>query len=230
MPRAARHRRHGGFLPQDQPRGGALARRRDRSAWSPRWRRRRIRAFPASSPRSRRTSASASTCPIATPPPARSRPRRRPAPSDPILDQPLLDFYAGYQVRSRRQRAAASPCRSTTTSTTTAAIVTWIDNLAGERPYGNDLDPTLNLDVLEVSFRNCALEDPRDAVAARDRATHHRLPAAARRERRVRRIRARTSIICRSSIRPISAAAMPPSRACRRPTQRSDRSGRHVLG
>jgi hypothetical protein len=44
-------------------------------------------------------------------------------------------------------------------------IATWIDNLAGERPFGNDLDPTLNLDVLEVSFRNCArwqiLETPR---------------------------------------------------------------------
>ena len=26
--------------------------------------------------------------------------------TDPILDQPLLDFYAGYQVRRRRQRAA----------------------------------------------------------------------------------------------------------------------------
>ena len=35
-------------------------------------------------------------------------------------------------------------------------IVTWIDNLAGERPYGNDLDPTLNLDVLEVSFPQSA--------------------------------------------------------------------------
>ena len=35
-------------------------------------------------------------------------------------------------------------------------VVTWIDNLAGERPYGNDLDPTLNLDILEVSFRNLA--------------------------------------------------------------------------
>jgi hypothetical protein len=32
--------------------------------------------------------------------------------------------------------------------------VTWIDNLAGEQPFGNDLDPTLNLDILEVSFRN----------------------------------------------------------------------------
>jgi hypothetical protein len=34
-------------------------------------------------------------------------------------------------------------------------VVTWIDNLKGERPFGNDLDPTLNLDILEVSFRNC---------------------------------------------------------------------------
>ncbi len=35
-------------------------------------------------------------------------------------------------------------------------VVTWIDNAAGERPFGNDLDPTLNLDILEVSFRNLA--------------------------------------------------------------------------
>jgi hypothetical protein len=35
-------------------------------------------------------------------------------------------------------------------------VVTWIDSLAGERPFGNDLDPTLNLDILEVSFRNLA--------------------------------------------------------------------------
>jgi hypothetical protein len=35
-------------------------------------------------------------------------------------------------------------------------VATWIDNLAGERPFGNDLDPTLNLDILEVSFRNCS--------------------------------------------------------------------------
>ena len=44
-------------------------------------------------------------------------------------------------------------------------VVTWIDNLAGERPFGNDLDPTLNLDILEVSFRNFArwriVETPR---------------------------------------------------------------------
>jgi hypothetical protein len=35
-------------------------------------------------------------------------------------------------------------------------VVTWIDSFEGERPFGNDLDPTLNLDILEVSFRNLA--------------------------------------------------------------------------
>jgi hypothetical protein len=35
-------------------------------------------------------------------------------------------------------------------------VATWIDSFSGERPFGNDLDPTLNLDVLEVSFRNLA--------------------------------------------------------------------------
>ncbi len=74
---------------------------------------------------------------------------------DPILNQPLLDFYRGYQVR-----AGANEPRVTVPLNDNVdydgAIVTWIDNLKGERPYGNDLDPTLNLDVLEVSFRNLA--------------------------------------------------------------------------
>lgn len=74
---------------------------------------------------------------------------------DPILDQPLLDFYRGYQVR-----AGANEPRVTVPLNDNVdydgAIVTWIDNIKGERPYGNDLDPTLNLDVLEVSFRNLA--------------------------------------------------------------------------
>ena len=73
--------------------------------------------------------------------------------TDPILDQPLLDFYRGYQVR-----AGANEPRVTVPLNDNidyeGAIVTWIDNIKGERPYGNDLDPTLNLDVLEVSFRN----------------------------------------------------------------------------
>jgi hypothetical protein len=72
---------------------------------------------------------------------------------NPILDQPLLDFYRGYQVR-----AGANEPRVTVPLNDNidydGGVVTWIDNLAGDRPYGNDLDPTLNLDILEVSFRN----------------------------------------------------------------------------
>lgn len=72
---------------------------------------------------------------------------------DPILDQPLLDFYAGYQVKSGSNEPLVTVPLNDNIEYD-GAIATWIDNLAGERPYGNDLDPTLNLDVLEVSFRN----------------------------------------------------------------------------
>ncbi|MEH6952086.1 hypothetical protein V4R08_12235 [Nitrobacter sp. NHB1] len=74
--------------------------------------------------------------------------------TDPILDQPLLDFYAGYQVGcGANEPLVTVPLNDNIDYD--GGIVTWIDNLAGDRPYGNDLDPTLNLDVLEVSFRNC---------------------------------------------------------------------------
>jgi len=75
--------------------------------------------------------------------------------TDPILDQPLLDFYAGYQVRE----GANAPIVTVPLNDNIdfeGGVATWIDNLAGERPYGNDLDPTLNLDILELSFRNLA--------------------------------------------------------------------------
>jgi hypothetical protein len=75
--------------------------------------------------------------------------------NDSMLDQPLVDFYAGYQVK-----AGSNAPKVTVTINDhidyDGGIVTWIDNLNGDRPYGNDLDPTLNLDVLEVSFRNLA--------------------------------------------------------------------------
>ena len=105
--------------------------------------------------------------------------------TDPILEQPLLDFYAGYQVR-----AGANEPRVTVPLNDNidyeGGVVTWIDNLAGERPFGNDLDPTLNLDILEVSFRNLrALEDPGDAAAAGDGASHHRFPEETGRKRRL---------------------------------------------
>jgi hypothetical protein len=73
--------------------------------------------------------------------------------ADPILAQPLLDLFAGYQVGG-----VANEPRVTVPFNDNidyeGGVVTWIDNLAGERPFGNDLDPTLNLDILEVSFRN----------------------------------------------------------------------------
>jgi len=75
--------------------------------------------------------------------------------SDAILDQPLPDFYSGYQVK-----AGANAPKVTVPVNDhidyDGAIVTWIDNIHGDRPYGNDLDPTLNLDVLDVCFRNLA--------------------------------------------------------------------------
>jgi hypothetical protein len=73
--------------------------------------------------------------------------------SDPILNQPLLDFYSGYQVRSGDNEPRVTVPLNDNIDYE-GGIATWIDNLAGERPFGNDLDPTLNLDVLEVSFRN----------------------------------------------------------------------------
>jgi hypothetical protein len=84
--------------------------------------------------------------------------------SDPILNQPLLDFYAGYQVNEGANEPLVTVPINDNISYD-GAIATWIDNLSSQRPYGNDLDPTLNLDVLEVSFRNCTrwqvLETPK---------------------------------------------------------------------
>ena len=73
---------------------------------------------------------------------------------DPLLDQPLVDFYAGYQIRDG-DNAPRVTVPLNDTIDYRGGIVTWIDGLDGARPFGNDLDPTLNLDVLEVSFRNC---------------------------------------------------------------------------
>ncbi len=72
---------------------------------------------------------------------------------DPILEQPMVDFYAAHQVRAGRAHSPVTVPLNDNIDYD-GGIVTWIDNLAGERPFGNDLDPTLNLDVLEASFRN----------------------------------------------------------------------------
>ena len=64
-----------------------------------------------------------------------------------------MDFYAGYQVEAGANEPLVTvPINDNIDYE--GGVVTWIDNLRGERPFGNDLDPTLNLDILEVSFRN----------------------------------------------------------------------------
>src|SRR6267143_1856837 len=70
-----------------------------------------------------------------------------------ILTQPLLDFYAGLQV-GPGDNAPRVTVPLNDNIDYEGGVATWIDNFAGERPFGNDLDPTLNLDILEVSFRN----------------------------------------------------------------------------
>jgi hypothetical protein len=72
---------------------------------------------------------------------------------DPILEQNMLDFYAGYQFGAGANDRVPTVAINDTIDYD-GGILTWIDNAAGERPFGNDLDPTLNLDVLEVCFRN----------------------------------------------------------------------------
>ena len=74
---------------------------------------------------------------------------------DPVLDQPLLDFYAFHQVGGGANEPLVTVPLNDNIDYD-GGVVTWIDNLKGERPFGNDLDPTLNLDILEVSFRNLA--------------------------------------------------------------------------
>jgi hypothetical protein len=73
--------------------------------------------------------------------------------TDPILEQPLLDFYAHYQVHAGDNEPRVTVPLNDHIEFE-GGVATWIDSREGERPFGNDLDPTLNLDILEVSFRN----------------------------------------------------------------------------
>ncbi len=70
----------------------------------------------------------------------------------PMLDQPLLDFFAAYQISEGCQFPVTVGINDTIDYT--GGIVTWIESAGGDRLFGNDLDPTLNLDILEVAFRN----------------------------------------------------------------------------
>ncbi len=70
-----------------------------------------------------------------------------------LLDQPMPDFYAAHQLgHLNHHHPATVPLNDNIDFD--GGVVTWIANLAGDKPFGNDVDPTLNLDVLEASFRN----------------------------------------------------------------------------
>lgn len=71
----------------------------------------------------------------------------------PILDEPFPDFFAGYQLGQGAERFPVTVAINDAVAFD-GGVVTWIENAAGELPFGNDLDPTLNLDLLEVTFRN----------------------------------------------------------------------------
>ena len=86
---------------------------------------------------------------------------------DAILDQPLPDVFAEYQVDDAGQRELVSVPLNDNIDFA-GGVATWLANAAGDRPFGNDLDPTLNLDVLEVSFRNHARWDIADNSSRRD--------------------------------------------------------------
>ncbi|HEY0330872.1 MAG TPA: hypothetical protein VGC77_17455 [Rhodopseudomonas sp.] len=73
--------------------------------------------------------------------------------NDAMLQQPLIDFYAGLQVRAGGNAPKVTVPLNDHIDYD-GGVVTWIDSLSGARPFGNDLDPTLSLDVLEATLRN----------------------------------------------------------------------------
>lgn len=71
----------------------------------------------------------------------------------PMLDEPFPDFFAGYQLGQGPERFPATVAINDAVDFD-GGVVTWVESATGELPFGNDLDPTLNLDLLEVTFRN----------------------------------------------------------------------------
>jgi hypothetical protein len=72
---------------------------------------------------------------------------------DPSLEQTLLDLLPAYQVGDDNHDHRPTVAINDTIAFD-GGVVSWIENRAGDKPFGNDLDPTLNLDLLEASFRN----------------------------------------------------------------------------
>ena len=107
--------------------------------------------------------------------------------TDPILDQPLLDFYRGYQVREganeprvtvplERQHRLRGRRRHLDRQSRGRPALRQRPRSHAQSRHSRSLFP-----------ESKALEDFGDAVAAGDGASHHRLPAAAGRKRRVQK-------------------------------------------
>ncbi len=134
--------------------------------------------------------------------------------TDPILDQPLLDFYAGYQVDGGTNEPRVTVPLNDNIDYE-GGVVTWIDNLAGERPYRqrsrSDPQPRHPRSQLPQSG---ALEGRSRRRSGWRRCAGSSASRNGWRTAAPSPIRARTSIICRSCTAPISAAAMRRSWRC----------------
>ncbi len=141
---------------------------------------------------------------------------------DPMLDQPLLDFYAGYQVSGGANEPKVTvPINDNIDYE--GGVVTWIDSIRRRTALRQRPRPDAQSRRSRSQLpQSRPLEDPRDAAAAgygasaSSRSSGGWLPAARS------PIRARTSIICRSCTAPISAAATRRSWRC--PRRRGRRS------
>ncbi|MFO1058607.1 MAG: hypothetical protein U1E53_16765 [Dongiaceae bacterium] len=70
-----------------------------------------------------------------------------------ILEQPLPDLLADYQV-GNGNRGHLPTVTINDVIDYEGGIASWIESIEGAKPFGNDLDPTLNLDVVETILRN----------------------------------------------------------------------------
>ena len=136
---------------------------------------------------------------------------------DPILDQPLLDFYAGYQVDGGANEPLVTVPLNDNIDYD-GGVVTWIDNArrraaVRQRPR-SDAEPRHPRSQFPQPRRDGRSSRRRRGSRPCSASSAFRSgwwPAAPS------PIRARTSIICPSFIAPISAAATPRSSRCRRP-------------
>ena len=135
---------------------------------------------------------------------------------DPILEQPLLDFYAGYQVRGGANEPKVTVPLNDNIDYEGGVVTGSTILPASGRSATTSIRRSTSTSSRSRSAIWCAGKWSRRrsgwTPCTASSASRNGWPKAAHSP-----IRARTSIICRSCIAPISAAATPPSSRCRRP-------------